>query len=90
MGRLPPMLRRFGAGRPGLLLLSPLAERGPGDTCSAVVGPVSQYGTEFRMPAIMKSIEVLSNTLKSKVKVLFISTNEVASLQTGTELCLPS
>lgn len=40
-GRLPPMLRRFGAGRPGLLLLSPLAESGPGDTCS-VVGPDSQ------------------------------------------------
>lgn len=54
MGLLPPMLRRLGVGRPGLLLLSPLAESGPGDTCSAVVGPESQYPTEFRMPGIIE------------------------------------
>lgn len=43
------MLRRLGAG-PGLQLLSPLAEYGPGDTCSAVVGPKSLYPTGFRVP----------------------------------------
>lgn len=52
VGLRPPMLRRLGVGRPGLLLLLSLAESGPGDTCSAVVGPESQYPTEFRMPGI--------------------------------------